>query len=122
MIQKQVKLSLDSLIAKILIDGEKHKNNTRSLLKLDNTNSANNSINPLKSGNTNSANNTLNLLKSDNNSATNTTTSINETSTSNEKAEYEKAKFITKREPFQKMIIMQQGLNIEHTYLMKIKD
>ena len=79
------------------------ENKTSSPLKSDNTNSTNNTINLLKSGNTNSANNTLNPLKtlfkftkSDNansaNSATNTTTSITETSTLDEKAEYNKAK------------------------------
>ena len=55
---------------------------------------------PLKSDNTNNANNTSSLLKSNNtNSTTNTTTSINttatpinETSTLDEKGEYEKAK------------------------------
>ncbi len=73
--------------------GDNPQDNATNPIKSDNTNSTNNTINLLKSGNTNSANNTLNLLKSENkNSATNTTTSITETSTLDEKAEYEKVK------------------------------
>ena len=56
-----------------------------------------NAINPLKSENSNSTNNAINLLKSVNtssvnNTKTNTTTPITETSTLDEKAEYNKAK------------------------------
>ena len=56
-----------------------------------------NAINPLKSENSNSKNNAINLLKSVdtssvNNTKTNTTTPITETSTLDEKAEYNKAK------------------------------
>jgi hypothetical protein len=80
--------------------GDNPQDNAINPLKSENSNSTNNAINLLKSGNTNSANNTLNPLKtlfksttSENaNSATNTSTSITDTSTLDEKAEYKKAK------------------------------
>jgi TPR repeat protein len=62
--------------------GDNPQDNATNPIKSDNANSTNNTINLLKSGNTNSVNNTK----------TNTTTPITETSTLDEKAEYNKAK------------------------------